>query len=222
MEKFSFTANFRYSAEPPILFIPGWGFDCRIVRLFDLLAGQNLLLPASFIDPRTFVDDLLIFLDNHKLPKINITGWSMGAHLALQCGLAMPGRVASLELYAIRKKWPEGEVEEIKGGVSSDLPGYMSGFYRKCFLGYKKCYADFVGTLQDDYLAGLDLETLLAGLDYLAGFVVPEMLPKDVPTKIIHGRKDVVTPVAEMVTFSGACQEIVDNAGHMVLLNTLR
>lgn len=189
--------------------------------MFGLLPGQNLILPASFIDPGTFVDDLFAFLAGQGLEKIRIVGWSMGAQLALECALAFPVRVSSLDLYAIRKNWPEGEIEEIRAGITADFHSYMVGFYRKCFLGYKKFYTEFVRSLQEEYLVRIDRNILLAGLDYLEKYTMPDRAPSGVHTRIIHGRKDVVAPVDEMVDFAGINGEIIRNAGHMVILDTL-
>lgn len=220
MEKFFFSPHPSAAADVPLLFIPGWGFDSRLVRLYGLFPAHNLILPASFIDPQTFIDDLYTFLNGHGVNKIGIAGWSMGAQLALESALALADRTAFLELYAMRKIWPAREIDEIRTGIAAGLADYMTLFYRKCFLGYKKFYIQFVQSLQEDYLARIEQDTLLAGLLYLEKYSLPDRVPSEVNMRIIHGRKDVVAPVAEMVSFSGVSGEIIPHGGHLVFIDT--
>ncbi len=219
--KFERDTSCPQSPGTPLLFLPGWGFDSRLIQLFDLLPGENLILPCSFPDPRTFVAGLHHFLLEQQCEKIRIIGWSMGANLALEFAQVHSEYVESIDLFAMRPSWPHGEIEEISHGVVADLSGYMVGFYRKCFLGYKKQYREFVNVLQDDYLAKLNQDVLFAGLRYLENFPFPESVPTGVKITLVHGRKDVVAPLAEMVRLPGASEDVVRTAGHMVLLDKL-
>jgi len=178
-----------------------------------------MILPESFLDPACFAVELLAFLQSRKIEKIAVVGWSMGALIGLDFCLAHAHLVARLDLVAMRSRWPQQEIAAIRTAIATDLPGYMRGFYRKCFLGYKKPYHDFVHELQEDYLQKLDGEILLAGLDYLQNFTLPARGPKGLPVHMIHGRKDVVAPVGEMAKLAGATCEVFANAGHMVLLD---
>jgi pimeloyl-ACP methyl ester carboxylesterase len=209
----------RESGAMPLLFLPGWGFDARLARLYRLFHGRCLLLPVSFLDPASLTADLFAFLHKEKIDKIAIKAWSMGAQLGLDFCLTHPGLVARLDLVAMRRSWPQQEIDAIREGVSSDLPGYMREFYRKSFLGYKKAYHEFQHGLQDQYLAELNPEILFAGLDYLARFTLPEKLPSETRVTVIHGRRDLVAPVSQMVRIPGAASEILPYSGHMVLLD---
>ena len=209
----------RASDDMPLLFLPGWGFDARLVQLYRLFPGRSLLLPVSFLDPASLAADLFAFLHTEKIDRIAIQGWSMGALLGVDFSLTHPELVARLDLLAMRCAWPQQEIDAIREQVRNDLPGYMREFYRKCFLGYKKAYQEFQRGLQELYLTELEPEILLAGLDYLAAFTLPDKLPPATPVTIIHGRRDLVAPISQMARLPGAVCEILPHAGHMVLLD---
>lgn len=218
MVSFSFTVP-ATSGGIPTLFLPGWGFDSGLIPLYNLFPGQSLIVPESFPDPAGVTEALLLQLERTGTAKIHLVGWSMGAQLGLDFSLAHPHRVASLSLVAMRSRWPTADIAAIREGLAADAAGFMRGFYRKCFLGYRRPYLRFVDKLESAYLAGIDEATLAAGLDYLEGFSPPDK-PPDVPVRIIHGRKDVVAPPAERVALKGADELILPHSGHMVLLDT--
>lgn len=157
-------------------------------------------------------------MDDSDIEKVNIVGWSMGANIGLDFACRNKERVASLELLSMRRQWPKDDVDAIRQGVKNDLSGFMRGFYRKCFLGYRKEYNDFTDNLQDQYLRELDIDTLLAGLDYLEQFTLPA-IPSGVEIHLIHGAKDIVAPVKERVVLSEAKETLFSNAGHGVLFD---
>lgn len=205
--------------EMPLLFLPGWGFDARLVALYRLFPGRCLILPDSFIDPVCFAADLAAFLRSRRIAEIAVLGWSMGAQLGLDLCLSHARLVRRLDLVAMRSRWPQQEIVATRTAIAADLPACMRDFYRRCFLGCKRPYHDFVSKLQDDYLRRLDREILMAGLDYLQDFTMPARLPGEVAVRIIHGRRDMVAPLEEMPRLPGAASEVFTNAGHMVLLD---
>lgn len=205
-------------AEIPLVFIPGWGFDARIVRVYDFFHGEQRIVPRGFVRPADVCSSLLSFMDEHTIGKVNIVGWSMGANLGLDFACRNEERVASLDLLSMRRKWPKGDVDSIRHGISNDLCGFMRDFYRKCFLGYRKEYNKFSSDLQDEYLNELHIDTLLAGLDYLEQFTLP-VIPSGVEVRLIHGAKDIVAPVEERAVFTGIKETLFPNAGHGVLFN---
>lgn len=216
--------SFSYTALPtsggiPTLFLPGWGFDARLISLYNLFPGQSLIVPESSPDPAGLAEALLRQLESTGTGKIHIVGWSLGAQLGLDFSLAHPNRVASLALVAMRSRWPTADIAAIREGLAEDAAGFMKGFYRKCFLGYRRPYLRFVDELEKSYLTGIDEAALAAGLDYLEGFRPPDKAP-GVPVRIIHGRKDVVAPLAERIALKGADELILPHGGHMVLLDT--
>jgi malonyl-CoA O-methyltransferase len=212
--------SFKYSelypdTAPHTLFLPGWGFDGRIVRLFK--PSPNWIYPETLLDPETFKQDLLRFLISKNIKKVRIVGWSMGAMLGLEFAAEHKDLIESLVLVSLRSRWPASEIRELRAEFSRDSKAFIKGFYRKCFLGDRQTYRNFCATLEPRYLAALEThkERLLKGLAFLSTFKIPRPAP-DVPTRLIHGRQDIIAPVKEMPRIQGAEVEIIDTAGHFV------
>jgi malonyl-CoA O-methyltransferase len=203
---------------PPTLFLPGWGFDGSILRLCKPLPPW--IYPQTPLDPATIEQDLLEFLAAERIRKIRLVGWSMGAMLGLEFAAAHRELIDSLVLVSLRPHWPEQEINKIRAEFSLNPETFLKGFYRKCFLGDRQTYRNFCATLEPLYLASVNANNkrLQRGLDFLAAFMIPHPLP-DIPTRLVHGRQDIIAPVQEMATLAGAEVEVIDNAGHGVLLH---
>ncbi len=201
--------------DPPTIFLPGWGFDGRIVQL--LKPSLSWIYPETILDPDTIAQDLLHLLVANNIKKIRLVGWSMGAMLGLEFAAKHRGFIDSLVLVSLRAHWPEHEIEEIRTEFSRKPETFLKGFYRKCFLGDKQAYRNFCARLQSPYL--YDLKTnrtrLLRGLDFLGTFAIPSSLP-DIPTRLVHGKQDIIAPVTELAAIPWADVEVIDNAGHNV------
>ena len=210
--------DFHPETGPPSLFLPGWGFDGRIIRLYQ--AAPNWLYPETLLDPATIADDLLQFAAAKKITKFRLIGWSMGAMLGLEFAAGHVDLLESLVLISLRARWPGPEIKEIRAEFSRDPEAFLRGFYRKCFLGDRDMYRKFCATLEPLYLAALETkrDVLLRGLEYLATFKIPEPVP-DIPTRLVHGRQDIVAPIDEMAAIPSADLEIIDTAGHSVFLH---
>ena len=203
---------------PPTLFLPGWGFDGSILRLCKPLPPW--IYPQTPLDPATIEQDLLEFLAAERIRKIRLVGWSMGAMLGLEFAAAHRELIDSLVLVSLRPHWPEQEINKIRAEFSLNPETFLKGFYRKCFLGDRQTYRNFCATLEPPYLASVNANNkrLQRGLDFLAAFMIPHPLP-DIPTRLVHGRQDIIAPVQEMATLAGAEVEVIDSAGHGVLLH---
>lgn len=202
-------------AGAPTIFLPGWGFDGRILHLVKPL--PNWIYPGTFIDPACIREDLLAFFPTENIRKARLVGWSMGAMVGLEFAAAYEDLIDSLVLVSLRNHWPGHEVEAILAEFSHDPETFLKGFYRKCFLGDKQAYRNFQTRLEPLYLSAIktNSEQLYRGLHYLAAFALPGRAPK-VPTRLIHGRQDIIAPLADMVQLPGAEVEVIDNTGHFV------
>lgn len=199
-----------------LVFFPGWGFDGRIATLAPSLSGFSLISPLSPLNPISLFSDLTTFLDEKKIGKITLVGWSMGANLGLDFCRNNQDRVSKLYLLSMRASWPDEDIKNIRVGLHADPRGFMTNFYRKCFLGHKIDYLRFIEEIEDRL--PIDLGLLDTGLDYLAAYRLDSSPLPTIKIKIIHGAKDVVAPVAEAPTIAGSTQNIIRHAGHPVFL----
>jgi len=206
----------KIPATPPVLFLPGWGFDGRITELLEQ-PGRSWIYPPTMLDPASLAGDLFAFLNEKGIDRIELKGWSMGAYLALDFARRYPDRVATLELIGMRSHWPAAEIDTIIAALQADPAAFLQTFYRKCFLGHKSAYRSFVKNLQNDYLRNLDTELLLKGLAYLR---TAQWDPAPgIPTRLVHGRNDIIAPLAQRAHFPAATVEIVEHGGHMPFLS---
>jgi pimeloyl-ACP methyl ester carboxylesterase len=216
---FNNTPNINLKNCP--VFLPGWGFDGQVTGLAD--QPRPWLCPTTFLDPSDTVARLAAFLDENSIDSIVLSGWSMGAYLAIDFALAHPERISALYLLATRQSWPLAEIEKIRTDLAEDPVAFMSSFYRKCFLGDRDSSRKFSESLQDDYLASLDSERLAVGLDYLESYPMTDkvisLAELDIPIYLLHGTKDIIAPTAEMAVIPGAVSRMVKTAGHPVFLD---
>ncbi len=203
------------AGRPALVFLPGWGFDGRILDL--AAAPVAAYAPAGPLDPATLVADLLAFLDRTGIDRVHLVGWSLGAHLALDFGRAHPERLASLTLIAMRGHWPTAEISAIRRDLAAAPAAFLAAFYRKCLAGDKAAQRRFAASLEGEYLAGLDLGLLNRGLDYLAA-TLPQAPAAAIPLRLAHGRRDLIAPLADRAVLAGASEEVFDHAGHAVFL----
>lgn len=207
-----------YAAETPTLFLPGWGFDGRVLGL--LRPAPDWIFPTTPLDPATIEDDLLQLLTAEKAGKVRLVGWSMGAMLGLDFAAKHPELISSLLLVSLRRCWPREEVQEIREEFSRDPETFMKAFYRKCFLGNREAYKNFCSNLEPLYLAALKKNSGLLGrgLAFLNTFQPPAP-PPSMPTRLVHGRRDIVAPAEEMPSLPGVAREVIDTAGHFLFLH---
>ena len=202
----------------PTLFLPGWGFDGSILRL--LKPAPEWISPATPLDPETFSLDLQKFLVANNIRKVRLVGWSMGAMLALEFGAKQRDLVDSLVLISLRSHWPANEIKELKAEFLRNPEAFLKDFYRKCFIGDRATYRNFCSTLEPLYLAALQTNKarLERGLDFLGTFKLPGPQP-GIPTRLVHGRQDIIAPVTEIPRLQDTEVEIIDTAGHAVFLH---
>lgn len=208
------TAN---GAQVPTIFLPGWAFDGNVLGLVKPM--PQWIFPQTMLDPDTLVQDLYALLSEENIGPVRIIGWSMGARLALDFAGNYPGKVTSLTLVSLRHHWPKDETDRLWREFIDTPTAFLKTFYRKCFLGDKSSYAKFTKQVEPRYLSLLDtpvFDRLQRGLEYLSKAewrAVP-----GIPTHLVHGRQDIIAPLAEIAELPGASVEIVDNGGHLPFL----
>ncbi|PLX48418.1 MAG: hypothetical protein C0613_11035 [Desulfobulbaceae bacterium] len=203
-----------------LIFLPGWGFDGRVGRYGRWPDDVAVLAPTAFTHAGLLAE-LHDYLDSHGQGDIVLVGWSLGAHLAWHFARLHPHLINSLVLLAGRSSWPPADIAALKQQLAADPAAFMRDFYRKCFLGRRQLYASFVKELQDDYLERLGSAPLAAGLDYLAASAMHGQVPADLPTRVIHGGKDRIAPVAERPHLQGASHQVIEAAGHLLFAQPL-
>ncbi|MBW2466949.1 MAG: alpha/beta fold hydrolase, partial [Deltaproteobacteria bacterium] len=213
---FKFIGHFE-QFKIPTVFLPGWGFDGRILRLLHPTPAWSF--PARNLDPETFESDLLHFLEENNIKKVRLIGWSMGGMLGLDFASKYPEKIDSLILASLRSQWPRQEVKALEKDFTAHPETFLKNFHRKCFLGDKESYRNFREGIEPIYLAAAkeNFKLLLQGLRFLGGFTIPGHLP-DIPIRLIHGKNDVIAPLKEMLRLKEADIEIIDNCGHIPFL----
>ena len=203
--------------KTPTVFLPGWGFDGRILRLLNPF--PSWIYPETFLEPGTIEQDILHLVAECNIKRIRIVGWSIGAMLGLDFAAKYPEKVGSLILISLRSHWPEHEIKKLQVEFAENPENFLKGFYRKCFLGDKESYRNFCKTLEPLYLKDIDTNggKLQQGLDFLKKYKTPTQVSA-IPVRLIHGKQDIIAPVTEMATLKGADVEIVENSGHAAFL----
>jgi len=207
----------------PVLFLPGWGFNGRLLPL-----SEGVLpwwTPELFLSPDTVVAEIDIFLRRWQWPGIILVGWSLGALFALRYAALNPCRIHCLVLLSMRRKWPVEEIRNLSEGFNADPARFMENFYRKCFLGHRKTWQHFSSDYFPLALSAGDRERLLAGLDYLK--TPPQPLFASLgqnglsPDKVwlVHGGRDIIAPFEERITVDGAHHIEYQREGHALFLN---
>ena len=199
-----------------VLFLPGWGFSGRVLELAG--AGSGWITPHLPLDPASCVDELSGLIAGLGIGPVHLVGWSMGGNLAINFAASFPEQVARLTLLGMRASWPAPEIDAIRSALCADPPAFMQDFFRKCLLGHRMEHQRFVREQQESLLAGLDMELLGRGLDYLAHWRLPDTIPH-CPVACWHGRRDVIAPVSERLLLPGAADCVLEHAGHAVFLD---
>jgi pimeloyl-[acyl-carrier protein] methyl ester esterase len=161
-------------------------------------------------------------------PGTTLTGWSLGAQLALAIAARHPSRVGKLLLVAgtpcfvQRKGWPHAMapamLAEFAAGVAADaasmLPRFVGGFNR----GDARAKAVTVELLQlaDPHPSG---EVLATGLNWLRDIDLRDLAPTvTAPTLLLHGAADSLMPLAAAEALAalipGARLAVLDNCAH--------
>ena len=205
-----------------ILLIPGWATDYRIFSSLDL--DYNYIFPLE-LEVLNFRQNLTDFLDNNAIKRLSILGWSQGGYLAAEFCAKNPERIEELILLNIRKKYELAILDSIGAKLKKNKEAYLYKFYLSCFSASDSAALNwFRANLLANYLESIKLETLLTGLEYLAGArIETEKLSGIKNIKILHGLEDKVAAFDEASLFAAGITQAkfipLPGIGHISFLN---
>ena len=173
-----------------------------------------------------FADDLIEFMDNMNIEKAIVCGLSMGGYIALNAERRFPERFEALILCDTQciADTPEGkkkryqtmdEIEE--NGVAEFNEGFIKKVFHKDSFTNKK---EVVEQLREVVFANSQ-HIIVQGLVALAERVetCSSLNEISIPTLIICGREDEVTPLAQSesmhTSIKGSVLKVIENAGHV-------
>lgn len=223
----------------PIIFLHGFPFDKTMWQ------GQLDILPSNFrsiacdirgfgkstdeeslLSIDLFGDDLIMFMDALQIDKAIVCGLSMGGYIALNAMKRFPGCFEALILcdtqciadtFEVKEKRYK-IIDEIKvDGVTDFNEGFIKTVFHKDSLTGKM---ELVEQLRSVVFANSP-HIISQGLAALSGRseTCSTLGEIAIPTLIICGREDVITPLTQSEFMNKNIKEsiirVIDNAGHV-------
>lgn len=223
----------------PIIFLHGYPFDKTMwLGQLDFLKLSYRLIACdirgfgeskdeeSALSIDLFGDDLIQFMDELHIDKAVICGLSMGGFIALNAHQKSPNRFESLILCDTQciADTAEGKAKRyetiddiIANGVTEFNEGFIKKVFHKDSLTEKK---ELVEQLRGVVFSNSE-QIIIHGLVALAerSETCSTLSEITVPTLIICGREDIVTPLSESEfmnkNIKGSILKIIDKAGHV-------
>jgi 3-oxoadipate enol-lactonase len=223
----------------PIIFLHGYPFDKTMweIQIDDLKSTNRLIAcdirgfgkstdEKSSLSIDLFGDDLIAFMDQLNINKAIVCGLSMGGFITLNAYKRYPDRFEALILCDtqciadttdVKKKRYEIIDEIAVDGVMNFNEEFIRSVFHKDSLTDKK---ELVEKLRHVVFCNSQ-HIITMGLTALAErSETCSVLSKiTIPTLIICGRQDVVTPLAQSefmyTTIKGATLQVIEKAGHV-------
>ncbi len=205
-----------------LVLIPGWATDWRIFDGLEL--DYNYLLPTKLYTP-DFTQQLLSRMEQLKISKVSVFGFSLGGFLATDFACAYPDKITKLILAGVRKCYDSQLLGNIRSQIQSDRRPWLYKFYLNCFSKADTCGREwFRKNLLKDYLDKLSSDELIQGLDYLAAQALNlKSLKRIEDISIFHGSDDLIAPVEEVleikVDLPQAKFTLLADRGHLFFLS---
>lgn len=223
----------------PVIFLHGFPFDKSMwhVQLDALKTSHRLIScdirgfgksndEASALNIDLFGDDLIMFLDALSIDKAIVCGLSMGGFIALNALKRYPDRFSALILcdtqcIADTTEATEKRLKAIEEIKADGVAGFNDGFIKKVFhkdsLKNKKKLVEQLKTVVYANTPHIIIQGLLA---LASRTETCSILPSiDIPTLILCGRQDEVTPLAQSEYMhehiKASILHIIENAGHV-------
>lgn len=223
----------------PIIFLHGFPFSKQMWQTqLDFLKSSHRVIACdirgfgnskdekSVLSMDLFGDDLIQFMDKLNIDKAIICGLSMGGYIALNAHKRYSDRLQALILCDTQciADTPEGKEKRLKlideialNGTGNFTEGFVKNVFHKDSLTEKK---EIVEELRNVILSN-SKQIIMMGLKALAerSETCSSLSEVNIPTLIICGREDQVTPLAQSEfmnkSIKGSILRIVDHAGHV-------
>lgn len=226
----------------PLIFIHGFPFDksawlpqltalksTHRVIAYDIRGFGATSAGKQKESIRLFADDLIKFLDQMGIPKAVVCGLSMGGYIVLNAVERYPDRFEALILsdtqaIADAPKVKEKRLETIEQIKKEGTTAFTEGFVQKVFcaesLENKKELVENVKKI----MLSTPQQTIISTLTALAERPnMSDSLRKiEIPTLIICGKEDTVTPPTESeflhIHIKNSVLQLIEKAGHLANL----
>mgnify|MGYP006192913765 FL=1 len=223
----------------PIIFLHGYPFDKTMWQgQLEFLKSSYRLIPCdirgfgkstdeeSALSIDLFAEDLIQFMDKLSIEKAIICGLSMGGFIALNAIQKFPDRFEALILCDTQciADTPEVKekrykiIEEIESdGATNFNEGFIKSVFHNDSLTNEK---ELVEQLRNVVFSN-SKQIIKQGLIALAerSETCSNLSEIAIPTLIICGREDEVTPLAQSefmnAAIKGSKLQVIDNAGHV-------
>lgn len=223
----------------PIIFLHGFPFDKTMWKSqIEFLKTSYRLIACDIrgfgkskdestpLSMSLFADDLIEFMDKLDIDKAIICGLSMGGYITLNAAKRFPDRFEALILCDTQCVADSAEVKEKRlntiaaieaGGAAEFNEGFIKSVFHEDSLVNKKELVDEVRKIVFANSQHIIVQGLLA---LAVRTETCSTLDKiRIPTLIICGREDAVTPLAQSEYLKqhilGSSLEVIDNAGHL-------
>lgn len=223
----------------PIIFLHGYPFDKTMWQLqLDFLQSSHRLIACDIrgfgkstdeespLSIDLFADDLIQFMDKLSIDKAILCGLSMGGFITLNAVQRFPDRFEALILCDTQCIADTAEVKEKRYKTIEEIEvdgeeKFNEGFIKKVF--HKDSITNkkkLVEQLRSVVFAN-SKHIIVQGLVALAerSETCSNLNAITIPTLIICGREDEVTPLAQSefmnATIKGSILHVIDNAGHV-------
>lgn len=223
----------------PIVFLHGFPFDKSMWQeQLDFLKSTHRVIALdirgfgkstdeeSHLSMDLFANDLILFIDKLGLEKVIICGLSMGGFIALNAMKRFPSRFEALILCDTQCIADSYDVKANRYKTISDIKEFGASNFSEGFI--KKVFHESSITEKPEMVEQLrkvvfsnSQHIITQGLVALAERSETCSILNDIsiPTLIICGREDIVTPLDESKfmnkNIKGSVLHVITNAGHV-------
>lgn len=223
----------------PVIFLHGFPFDKTMWQMqLDFLKTSNRVIACdirgfgksrdeqSALRMELFADDLIAFMDELSIDKAIVCGLSMGGFIALNARQRFPDRFEALILCDTQCIADTPEVKKKRAAVIDEIAvngvtGFNEGFIKSVFhndslVDKKELVANLRSVVfaNSQHIIAMGLTALAERSETCSGLGAVT-----IPTLIICGREDEVTPLAQSefmhANIKGSILRIIDHAGHV-------